>query len=221
MEEDGNMELKQLDINEFYREENAYYTKDGMSVPEGLGSLILITPKQTIGVYNVPGLDNSKEMVDGLGGHGETLDEVLASIYNVSLEKLGYKRDKQLNDIIYGRGLNFIVITLINEINLRSAVIEIPKVISKYQYDSLVSLSKIFKSLGITAMGNISLYNPLLGNYDKSDNKALFKTYETLNADVLEALKEQVIPDDKYQIKNQKYEERPYLYKEQNKSFRR
>ena len=43
------MELKQLDINEFYREENAYYIKNGMSVPEGLGSLILITPKQTIG----------------------------------------------------------------------------------------------------------------------------------------------------------------------------
>ena len=124
------MELKQLDINEFYREENAYYIKNGMSVPEGLGSLILITPKQTIGVYNIPGLDNSKEMVDGLGSHGETLDEVLAGIYNVSLEKLGYKRDKQLNDIIYGRGLNFIVLTLINEINLRSVVIEIPKVIN-------------------------------------------------------------------------------------------
>lgn len=88
------MELKQLDINEFYREENAYYIKNGMSVPEGLGSLILITPKQTIGVYNIPGLDNFKEMVDGLGSHGETLDEVLAGIYNVSLEKLGYKRDK-------------------------------------------------------------------------------------------------------------------------------
>lgn len=28
------MELKQLDINEFYREENAYYIKKGMSVPE-------------------------------------------------------------------------------------------------------------------------------------------------------------------------------------------
>ena len=108
------MELKQLDINEFYREENAYYIKKGMSVPEGLGSLILITPKQTIGVYNIPGLDNSKEMVDGLGSHGETLDD-----------------------------------------------------------------------------------------------------------DTLKALKELVIPTDKYYIKNQKYEERTYLYREEKKSFRR
>ena len=215
------MELKQLDINEFYREENAYYIKNGMSVPEGLGSLILITPKQTIGVYNIPGLDNSKEMVDGLGSHGETLDEVLAGIYNVSLEKLGYKRDKQLNDIIYGRGLNFIVLTLINEINLRSVVIEIPKVINEYQYASLVNLSKIVKSLGITVMGNISLYNPLLGDYDKSDIKALYKNYETLDDDTLRALKELVIPNDKYHLKNQKYEERAYLYREEKKSFKR
>ena len=160
-------------------------------------------------------------MVDGLGSHGETLYEVLAGIYNVSLEKLGYKRDKQLNDIIYGRGLNFIVLTLINEINLRSVVIEIPKVINEYQYDSLVSLSKIFKSLGISVMENISLYNPLLGDYDNSDIKSLFKNYETLDDDTLKALKELVIPNDKYYIENQKYEERTYLYREEKKSFRR
>lgn len=160
-------------------------------------------------------------MVDGLGSHGETLDEVLAGIYNVSLDKLGYKRDKQLNDIIYGRGLNFIVLTLINEINLRSVVIEIPKVINEYQYASLVSLSKIFKSLGISVMGNISLYNPLLGDYDNSDIKALFKNYETLDDDTLKALKELVIPNDKYYIENQKYEERTYLYREEKKFFRR
>lgn len=67
-------------------------------------------------------------------------------------------------------------------------------------------------------MGNISLYNPLLGDYDNSDIKALFKNYEILDDDTL---KELVIPNDKYHIENQKYEERTYLYREEKKSFRR
>lgn len=70
-------------------------------------------------------------------------------------------------------------------------------------------------------MGNISLYNPLLGDYDKSDIKALYKNYETLDDDTLKALKELVIPNDKYHLKNQKYEERAYLYREEKKSFKR
>ena len=70
-------------------------------------------------------------------------------------------------------------------------------------------------------MGNISLYNPLLGDYDNSDIKTLFKNYETLDDDTLKALKELVIPNDKYYIENQKYEERTYLYREEKKSFRR
>lgn len=51
------MSLKKLDLEEFYQEENAYYQQMGTNAPFGLGGVVLITPIQSIGVYNEEALN--------------------------------------------------------------------------------------------------------------------------------------------------------------------
>ena len=57
------MSLKKLDLEEFYQEKNAYYQQMGTNAPFGLGGVILITPIQTIGVYNQETMDIEGNMV--------------------------------------------------------------------------------------------------------------------------------------------------------------
>ena len=51
------MSLKKLDLEEFYQEENAYYQQMCTNAPFGLGGVVLITPIQSIGVYNEEALN--------------------------------------------------------------------------------------------------------------------------------------------------------------------
>lgn len=153
------MRLRKLDLEEFYKEGNAYYQQIGTSAPFGLGGVILVTPVQTIGVYNKEALDINGEMVPGLGGHGETVDEVLANMFDLKLEGNSFKRDRILKTAINGKQLNYIYMILTNSKAGKLATIEIPSKISKREFEELVKFNNIFSLLGVET-------NVLISSFD-------------------------------------------------------
>ena len=168
------MSLKKLDLEEFYQEGNAYYQQMGTNAPFGLGGVILITPMQTIGVYNEEALDINGLMVPGLGGHGKTVDLVLAKMFDLKLEGNDIKRNKILKTAITGKQLNYIYIVLTNSLAGKLAMVEIPAKIDEKEFNELVKLSKIFSLLGVETKALISGFDPTKkdgGAYDVNNNE--------------------------------------------------
>lgn len=168
------MSLKKLDLEEFYQEENAYYQQMGTNAPFGLGGVILITPMQTIGVYNEEALDINGLMVPGLGGHGKTVDLVLAKMFDLKLEGNDIKRNKILKTAITGKQLNYIYIVLTNSLAGKLAMVEIPAKIDEKEFNELAKLSKIFSLLGVETKALISGFDPTKkdgGAYDVNNNE--------------------------------------------------
>lgn len=168
------MSLKKLDLEEFYQEENAYYQQMGTYAPFGLGGVILITPMQTIGVYNEEALDINGLMVPGLGGHGKTVDLVLAKMFDLKLEGNDIKRNKILKTAITGKQLNYIYIVLTNFLAGKQAMVEIPAKIDEKEFNELAKLSKIFSLLGVETKALISSFDPTKkdgGAYDVNNNE--------------------------------------------------
>lgn len=158
--------MKRLDLEEFYQDSNQYYQGFNNSIPEGLGGVILITDKQSIGVYNVSKKDINGNDIVGLGGHGSTVESILASIFNVQLEGNSNKRMRMLNQAIPGVEFNYVYIRLVNEINNKFVTVQIPGLVNEYQYGKLVELNGIFKSLGVRTYAEITRYNPNKMDYD-------------------------------------------------------
>lgn len=168
------MNLKRLDLEKFYQEGNAYYQQMGTNAPFGLGGVILITPMQTIGVYNKEALDINGIMVPGLGGHGDTVDLVLANMFGLKLEGNNFKRDRILKSAISGKELNYVYMTLTNSLAGKNAVVEIPAKISEAEFNELVKFSKIFSALGVETSALISSFDPTKkdgGAYDVNNNE--------------------------------------------------
>ena len=168
------MSLKKLDLEEFYQEENAYYQQMGTNAPFGLGGVILITPMKTIGVYNEEALDINGLMVPGLGGHGKTVDLVLAKMFDLKLEGNDIKRNKILKTAITGKQLNYIYIVLTNSLAGKLAMVEIPAKIDEKEFNELAKLSKIFSLLGVETKALISSFDPTKkdgGAYDVNNNE--------------------------------------------------
>lgn len=168
------MSLKKLDLEEFYQEGNAYYQQMGTNAPFGLGGVVLITPTQTIGVYNEEALDINGVMVPGLGGHGKTVDLVLAKMFDLKLEGNDIKRNKTLKTAITGKQLNYIYIVLTNSLAGKKAIIEIPAKIDEKEFNELVKLSKIFSLLGVDTKALITSFDPTKkdgGDYDVNNNE--------------------------------------------------
>ena len=168
------MSLKKLDLEEFYQEGNAYYQQMGTNAPFGLGGVVLITPTQTIGVYNEEALDINGVMVPGLGGHGKTVDLVLAKMFDLKLEGNDFKRNKTLKTAIIGKQLNYIYIVLTNSLAGKKAMVEIPAKIDEKEFNELVKLSKIFSLLGVDTKALITSFDPTKkdgGAYDVNNNE--------------------------------------------------
>ena len=166
--------MKKLDLEEFYQEENAYYQQMGTNAPFGLGGVVLITPMQTIGVYNEEALDINGLMVPGLGGHGKTVDLVLAKMFDLKLEGNDFKKNKILKTAITGKQLNYIYIVLTNSLAGKLAMVEIPAKIDEKEFNELVKLSKIFSLLGVETKALISSFDPTKkdgGDYDVNNNE--------------------------------------------------
>lgn len=168
------MSLKKLDLEEFYQEGNAYYQQMGTNAPFGLGGVVLITPMQTIGVYNEEALDINGVMVPGLGGHGKTVDLVLAQMFDLKLEGNDFKKNKILKTAIIGKQLNYIYIVLTNSLAGKQAMVEIPAKIDEKEFNELAKLSKIFSLLGVKTKALISSFDPTKkdgGAYDVNNNE--------------------------------------------------
>ncbi len=107
------MNLQKLDLEEFFQKGNGGYTAYELAYPEGLGASILITPKKMIEVYNNPALDKAKALLSGIGSHGDTLEIILAAIFNLELQGSYLKKQRILNDAIGGEVFNYIFVRLL------------------------------------------------------------------------------------------------------------
>lgn len=168
------MNLKMLNLEEFYKDDNASCQQMGTNVPFGLGGVILITPIQTIGVYNEEALDINGVMVPGLGGHGKTVDLVLAKMFALKLEGNDFKKIKILKPAITGKQLNYIYIVLTNSLAGKRALVEIPAKIDEKELNELDELSKIFSLLGVETKALITSFDPTKkdgGDYDVNNNE--------------------------------------------------
>lgn len=158
--------MKRLDLEEFYQDSNQYYQGFNNNIPEGLGGVILITDKQSIGVYNVSKKDINGNDIIGLGSHGSTVESILASIFNVQLEGKSNKRMRMLNQTIPGCEFNYVYVRLVNEINNKFVTVQIPGLVNEYQYSKLTFLNDIFKILNVKTYAEITKYNPNKMDYD-------------------------------------------------------
>ena len=199
--------MKRLDLEEFYQDSNQYYQGFNNSIPEGLGGVILITDKQSIGVYNVSKKDINGNDIVGLGGHGSTVESILASIFNVQLEGNSNKRMRMLNQAIPGCEFNYVYIRLVNEIGNKFVTVQIPGLVNEYQYGKLVELNGIFKSLGVKTYAEITRYNPNKMNYDD--------TFADVKLDSLDDALAYLKSDNKIRVLNGNDKEILYKYDEE------
>lgn len=158
--------MKSLDLKEFYQDSNQYYQGFNNNIPEGLGGVILITAKQSIGVYNVSKKDINGNDIIGLGSHGSTVESILVSIFNVQLEGNSNRRMRLLNQAIPGCEFNYVYIRLVNEIGNKFVTVQIPGLVNEYQYSELADLNYIFKILNVKTYAKITGYNPNKMDYD-------------------------------------------------------
>lgn len=161
------MSLKKLDLEEFYKKGNANYQKPNTTLPEGIGAVILITPKHEISVYNKEAVDIDGNLVKGLGSHGDTIELILANIFGVTLVGNNFKKNKILNEVISGKELNYVYIRLTNSIAGKQACIEIPYKINQYQIAGLNKLNNEFIRLGVETYVSVTRYDP---TKDKDNN---------------------------------------------------
>ena len=199
--------MKRLDLEEFYQDSNQYYRGFNNSIPEGLGGVILITDKQSIGVYNVSKKDINGNDIIGLGSHGSTVESILASIFNVQLEGNSNRRMRMLNQAIPGVEFNYVYIRLVNEIGNKFVTVQIPGLVNEYQYGKLVELNGIFKSLGVRTYAEITRYNPNKMDYDD--------TFVDVKLDSLDDALAYLKSDNKIRVLNGNDKEILYKYDEE------
>lgn len=199
--------MKRLDLEEFYQDSNQYYRGFNNSIPEGLGGVILITNKQSIGVYNVSKKDINGNDIIGLGSHGSTVESILASIFNVQLEGNSNRRMRMLNQAIPGVEFNYVYIRLVNEIGNKFVTVQIPGLVNEYQYGKLVELNGIFKSLGVRTYAEITRYNPNKMDYDD--------TFVDVKLDSLDDALAYLKSDNKIRVLNGNDKEILYKYDEE------
>lgn len=199
--------MKRLDLEEFYQDSNQYYQGFNNNIPEGLGAVILITDKQSIGVYNVSKKDINGNDIIGLGSHGSTVESILASIFNVQLEGNSNRRMRLLNQAIPGCEFNYVYVRLVNEINNKFVTVQIPGLVNEYQYGELADLNYIFKILNVKTYAEITGYNPNKMDYDD--------TFTDVKLDNLDDALVYLKSDNKIRVLNGNDKEILYKYDEE------
>lgn len=159
--------MKRLNLSEFFQPENAYFTsRDGTT---GLGATIIITPLQTIAVYNEKAPDINGHDLDGLGHHAYTELEIIANIFNVD------PTDKLPTEILPSFDSNYIALCLFNlpptpTMTTPTFVLSgnIPAFINEKQYAELVRIYKEAKALNVECQIHIESFDPRRGVDDFS-----------------------------------------------------
>lgn len=215
------MNLRKLDLEEFFQEGNGYYTAYESVYPEGLGASILITPKKMIEVYNKPALDKTETLVPGLGSHGDTVEMILAAIFNLELQGNYFKKQRVLNEAIEGGIFNYIFVRLVNQIDNPYITVECPCCISQVEYDYLKELNERIKALSFSIIPMVTIYNydPKKGDFVSKEKKELYRGISLDEA--LVYFENRAVPKDEYFIKTAKYPEGDFIYLEEHPEEKR
>lgn len=206
--------MKKLDLEEFYQEENAYYKK-AQEENTGLHATILITPKQTVAVYNNKALDCNGTYVAGLESHESTSLDIIANLFHQTLKGDTDQKIFTINhDILKGVDLNYVVIRLTNS-QVKTAHAEIPVIINQYQADQLKQIAKHLTALNVSQQALIHPFNPELCSYHPNLSEQRFLE-DGLNAALNYQKTNQRIKKDLH-IKNAYYPEYTFSAYDQEK----
>lgn len=181
--------LKQLDYKEFFCQENKMITsKDKSEV--GLGALGLITPNQSIQVYNIPAENDQGKLVYGLGSHMATFHHILNEIYDLKL-KLSQNSITQMSQIKKALPnifeTNYIYIRYINTFYEQVAAILIPPYITSFEYQCLEDIAKELKENNVKICSSIREFDPR--NNKPLDNDKKYNNSSENIEDILAFLK--------------------------------
>ncbi len=155
--------MKKLNLEEFYQEGNAYYQSATIPGATGLCATILITPTQTVAVYNNKELDTNDNLVDGLEHHESTSLDIIANLFHKSIK--GTTEDKIFTihrHILDGVDLNYVIVRLTNS-EEKIAHAEIPVIINPYQAEQLAKIASDLTNLNVHQQALIHPFNPDLG----------------------------------------------------------
>lgn len=185
--------LKELDFEEFYKDENA-------EIGDGLGGVGIITPSQCVQVINFPDFDKyTNQMVDGLGYHFNTEMEIYDELFDLKLEK--DKGFDLVNRNIFETKIkngekNFIVIRYVITYDyefdkvIKNAIIIIPMYITPFQLKKLEEIDKTLKKYNSGSQVTITNYDPFNLEDDKSVESVDFEDENNNLKHAIEYLKE-------------------------------
>lgn len=201
--------MKKLNLEEFYQEGNAYYQPLRSKIPEGLGACILITPSQTVAVYNTEAKDINGDDIIGLGSHADTYYNIILNIFGQTNEEEQFRKARFINkNVLKYITLNYIVFRLVID-SSKYAIAEIPAYINEYQYAALQEVNLALKELNVERLCSITDYNPITGTSDPTAKRCYFEEENGLE-EGLTFLKEQNRIQKNITIANALYEERKF-----------
>ena len=161
--------MRKLDLKEFYGEPSVTLSANGNYSLNASG---LITPKQFIRTYNIPGIDESGRLVEALGYHYDTMNTIICNIFRHPVPDDILKLQAAASEVLENTHENYVKIHFVNEKEnnqvLKAAYVFVPAFISFSQYIHLRQLDKDLKDLinmGIDIeIGTfITKYSPMSG----------------------------------------------------------
>lgn len=185
--------LKELDFEEFYKDENA-------EIGDGLGGVAIITPSQFVQVINLPDIDKfTGESVDGLGYHIYTEMEIYDELFDLKLEK--YKGFDLVNRNIFETKIkngekNFIVVRYVikydyeNDKVIKDALITIPMYITPFQLKKLEEIDRTLDKYNSDSKVVVTNYDPFNLDEDKNTKPKEFEEEEDNLKNAIKYLKD-------------------------------
>lgn len=157
--------MKQLNFYDFFQEKNKSFQAKNEKYVGGLGAIGLITPTENFEIYNNARLDINNNIVDGLGTHEDTTQELLSYIYPELPASSSPAETVQ----------NFIhILYLINDTcDNGIAILSIPAYINQYQLFQLKQLNLILKQLGVACLSSVQRHIPFTNKESESINELL------------------------------------------------
>ena len=176
------------DIKDFSLDKQ-YNLESGFNYKEGLNSVTVITPTQTISRFN----DDSVNGLKGSGYHDANFDQIVETVYG----------EKIINSMT-GQDIRIRHITEINDFNRLDfkIVIDMPYVINSTQYEALYNLNNEIKKIA-KKLDNDFIIHVVLTDYE---NRDFVKFIENKNN--LDEILNIVAVDD---VKENKYQERCFI----------
>ena len=104
--------MRKLDLKEFYGEPSVTLSANGNYSLNASG---LITPKQFIRTYNIPGVDESGQLVEALGYHYDTMNTIICNIFRHPVPDDILKLQAAASEVLENTHENYVKIHFVNE----------------------------------------------------------------------------------------------------------